>query len=98
MLQAAQSLSESRLLQTGKKIACAGKILDLRGITEGFDVGSHLLQLLRHCLDLLDLVFHHLDVLRQIHNLIGGILGDGGRVFHDDLCPRYGDCNAQRGN
>ena len=89
-LQLGNGLAHPAQLQVGDKPTDSRDLQEAGRIAERFDVSRDLLKLLRHGVDLLDLVIDHLDVFREIQHLIDRVLCDGGDIFDDELRGRAG--------
>jgi hypothetical protein len=71
-----------------ERLIRAGDIEKTGWIAECFHVGGDLLKLLRHRGDLLELVVYHLDILREIDDVIRLVVRDSGRIDDDYLGVR----------
>ena len=67
------------------------------GFPNGFYVRLDLLKLLRQCIDLRDLVVDHLDVLREVDDVVCLRPRDRGRIDHDDLRAQERRTDEQSG-
>ena len=89
-LQIPDRLPDTTALQTGHELIRADDVNELLGISERLHVSFSLLKLLRQRVDLSDLVVDHLDVLREIGDVIRLAACDRCRIDDDQLraCQR----------